>query len=414
MTDDMSAIMVGADERAGDRVWPFLTVAAAFAVTMMGTTLPTPLYRLYEHRLGFGSLLTTVVFATYAVGVIAALLVSGRWSDQVGRRPMLLAAVLLSALSAVAFLLAGGLPLLFVGRVLSGLSAGVVTAAATAAIIELAPRKHTGAAPLVATVANMGGLGCGPLVAGVLAQYAPRPLWTPFAVDLGLLAVVGVLVPLLPETVRTSKPVRLRPQTVRVPREMRGTFVPAAIAGFAGFATLGLFTAVSPSFMTQVLAQGSIALSGLVVFVLFAASTAGQISTVRVRSHRALPVGCVVLTGGMMSIAAAMLLGSLVLLLVGAVVTGVGQGMGFRAAVTMVSEQSEPRRRGEITSGLFVVLYIAISVPVVGIGVLAQTVGLRTAGVVFAAFVAVLALVAAVLVTRKPSPRTGSRDQRRA
>jgi MFS family permease len=107
----------------------------------------------------------------------------------------------------------------------------------------------------------------------------------------------------------------------------------------------------------------------------------------------------------MMLVAAAMLASSLLLLIVGAVVTGTGQGMGFQAAVTMVSKQSEPQRRAEITSALFVVLYVAISVPVVGVGVLAQAAGLRTAGVVFAAFVAVVALIAAVLVTREPAQR---------
>lgn len=380
--------------------WAFCAAAGALAVTMTGTTLPTPLYGLYEHRFGFGGLMATVVYATYAVGVIAALLLFGQWSDQVGRRPLLLAAILLSALSAVTFVVTDGLALLFAGRVLSGLSAGVVTGTATAAIIELAPPKHRRAAPLVATAANMGGLGCGPLLAGILAQYAPQPLRMPFTVDLVLLVAAGLLVLLLPETVRASGPLRLRPQPLRVPREARGAFVSAAIAGFAGFATLGLFTSVSPSFLAQILGVRSAALSGLVVFVLFAASTAGQLATARVRAGHALPVGCVVLILGMILITASLLFTSLVLLLVGAVVTGAGQGMGFRAAITTVSEQSPPRRRAEITSTLFVALYVGISVPVVGIGACAQMLGLRTAGVVFAACVALLALLAAVRVAR--------------
>ena len=67
--------------------WPAVTlIGAAFAITMLGTTLPTPLYPLYEKAFGFGELVTTVVFAAYAVGVTAALLVFGHWSDQLGRR----------------------------------------------------------------------------------------------------------------------------------------------------------------------------------------------------------------------------------------------------------------------------------------------------------------------------------------
>jgi MFS family permease len=126
----------------------------------------------------------------------------------------------------------------------------------------------------------------------------------------------------------------------------------------------------------------------------------GQLATGPVRAVRALPIGCAVLIVGMILIAVSLLRASFVLLIVGAVVTGVGQGMGFRAAIAAVSEQSPPQRRGEITSTLFVVLYIAISIPVVGVGACAQVLGLRTAGVIFAAFVALLALLAAIRVAR--------------
>src|SRR4051794_6499325 len=119
-------------------------LAFAFAVTMLGTTLPTPLYPAYEQRFGFGQLTVTVVFATYAVGVLVALLAFGRASDTLGRRPMLLGAIAVSALSAVTFLIVGSLyeggeVLLLVGRALSGLSAGMVTGTATAALADVAP-----------------------------------------------------------------------------------------------------------------------------------------------------------------------------------------------------------------------------------------------------------------------------------
>lgn len=157
--------------------WPGVAlIGAAFAITMLGTTLPTPLYPLYAKAFGFGELVTTVVFAAYAVGVTAALLLFGRWSDQLGRRPMLQAGLVLSGLSAIVFLLAGSLGWLFVGRVLSGLSAGIFTGTATATIVDLAPDGGKARASLVAAAVNMGGLGTGPLLAGILSQYAPLPL----------------------------------------------------------------------------------------------------------------------------------------------------------------------------------------------------------------------------------------------
>lgn len=180
---------------------------------MMGTTLPTPLYGLYREQIGFSELIVTVVFAVYAVGVIAALLIAGGFSDVLGRRPVLLAALGLAALSAVCFLSERGLPLLYTGRVLSGFSAGLLSGTGTAAVLELAPPDRRGRAGLAATAANMGGLGLGPLLSGLLAEYAPWPLKLPFVAHLALLAIAMVVVCLLPETVRRSVPrPSLRPQ----------------------------------------------------------------------------------------------------------------------------------------------------------------------------------------------------------
>src|SRR5579875_676570 len=133
--------------RSGGRLG-FAAAAFALAVAMLGTTLPTPLYGLYREQFGFSELMITVIFATYAAGVIAGLLLFGRLSDEIGRRPVLLGGLLLSAASAGAFLLADGLALLLVGRLLSGLSAGIFTGTATAAIVDLAPRERRGRATL--------------------------------------------------------------------------------------------------------------------------------------------------------------------------------------------------------------------------------------------------------------------------
>src|SRR5699024_5546297 len=108
------------------------------------------------------------IYATYAAGVLAALIVAGGWSDQIGRRRVLAGGLAFSAASAVAFLVGGGLVALLIGRVFSGISAGIFTGTATVAVVELAPEGRKGRATLIATAANMGGLGLGPLVAGLL------------------------------------------------------------------------------------------------------------------------------------------------------------------------------------------------------------------------------------------------------
>jgi predicted MFS family arabinose efflux permease len=343
----------------------------------------------------------TVIFATYAAGVIASLLLFGRLSDQVGRRRVLLAGLALSALSAVVFLIADGLALLIVGRVLSGLSAGIFTGTATATLVDLAGPQRRGRATLVATIANMGGLGCGPLLAGVLSQWAGSPLQLTFWADLVLLVPAAIGIWAMPEPVVERSRPRLRPQGLTVPADMRPTFVRAALAGFAGFAVLGLFTAVAPAFLGQELGVTSRAVVGLVVFAVFAASMAGQTVLELVPEAVAMPAGCLALIAGMGSLALGLAFSSLALLVLGGVIAGLGHGLAFRSGLTAVNARAPARQRAEVASSFFVVMYVAISLPVIGEGVLAEAAGLRPAGVIFAAAVAAVAMVVLVLLGRE-------------
>ncbi|HME49224.1 MFS transporter [Mycobacterium sp.] len=383
----------------------FPLLAYAFAAIMIGTTLPTPMYALYSAEMHFSVLTTTVVFATYAAGVLAALLVMGRWSDAVGRRPMLLVGAAFALASAVVFLVAHTVGLLLIGRGLSGLSAGVYTGAATAAVIEAATPAWRGRAVAVATIANIGGLGLGPLIAGLLVQYAPDPLQLSFIVHIALtvLAIAGVLI--APETSERSGAIGF--QRLSVPAEVRTVFITASTAAFAGFAVTGLFTAVAPSFIADVIGIGNHAVAGAIASSIFAASAAAQIVAGRMEAQRAVALGCAVLVVGMVIIAAALHISSLALLLAGAVVAGVGQGVSFSRGLAAVAERTPPDRRAEVSSTYFVVAYIAISVPVIGGGLAAEAWGLRTAGIAFALAVCALAAIclAAVLAEERRSAR---------
>ncbi len=370
--------------------------AYAFAVTMIGTTLPTPLYPIYEQRFGITNLLVTVIFATYAVGVIAALLVLGRSSDAVGRRPVLLAGLACAAGSSVVFALADGLAPLLAGRLLSGLSAGIFTGTATATLVDLAPAQARARGTLIATAMTVTGLGLGPPLAGLLAQVAPDPLRLPYAVHLALLAPAAAAIWAMREPVAvepSSNLRRLRVQRLHVPREVRPVFVRAGTASLAAFAVMGLFTAVAPSLLIELLHLKSHLLSGAVVFVLLGTSAAAQLALELIPARTALPLGCLLLVAGSGLIAGAIAASSLALLLAGAAIAGAGTGFCFRAGLTLVNTASPSERRAEVASSFFVVSYLAISVPIVGVGVAAEAVGLRPAGIAFAGLVGLLALV---------------------
>ncbi|WP_286275754.1 MFS transporter [Mycobacterium antarcticum] len=369
---------------------------------MLGTTLPTPIYALYAERMNFSVLTTTVVFSTYAVGVLAALLLFGRWSDAIGRRPVLLAGAGFALASAVVFLFADDVPLLLVGRVLSGLSAGIFTGTATAAIVEAAPADQRDRATSIATIANIGGLGSGPILAGVLVQYAPHPLQLSFVVHIVLVVLAVGAVLMAPET--SARTGRIGLQRLSVPAEVRPVFVTAATAAFAGFSVTGLFMAVVPAFVKSVIGIDNHAVAGLVASSIFIASAIAQLAGRRIPPRKAIAVGCGILVVGMATLAVALHVSSLALLVVAAVVAGIGQGISFSRGLAAVGELVPAERRAEVSSTYFVVAYVAISVPVVAEGFASQHLGLSTAGVSFAIATAVLAaicLVAIVLQERR-------------
>lgn len=379
-------------------------VAAAFLVVMLGATLPTPLYPLYEQRFGFGGFVSTVIFATYAGGVLAALLFLGPLSDHVGRRAMLIVGIMLAAASSAAFVVPDSVTALFAGRALSGLSAGIFTGTATAAIVDLAGPDRGARAGLLAAVVNIFGLGLGPVVAGLLAETAPYPLQLPYLVHLALLVPAAAAIWFMPEPVAVrSGPIRLRPQRLGVPVQVRSTFIRAATAGFASFAMLGLFAAVSPALLAKVLGLDNHLLSGAVFFSLLGTSAAGQVLSASLDERRSLLAGCVGLGIGIGLVGAAIVVASLALLVAGGVVAGLGQGLTFRAGVAAVSAGAPAGQRGEVVSTFFLVLYLAISFPVIGVGAAGQAFGLVPAGVTFSALIALLAAAAFVSLLRAGS-----------
>ncbi|SBV26345.1 Predicted arabinose efflux permease, MFS family [Micromonospora krabiensis] len=385
----------------------FWLLAYGFAVMMAFSAAPTPLYVLYQQRDGFGPFTVTLVFAAYAVGVVVSLFTVGHLSDQLGRRRLLLPALALNMLAGVVFLLPGipVVPELLVARFISGISIGVLTATATAYLTELHAAARPGAsrrrADLVGAAANIGGIGLGPLVAGLLAEYAPHPLATPFVVFEVLLTLGLVGAALLPETV-SRVPLRYRPQRVAVPAASRRTYLAACATGFVSFAVFGLFTSLAPGFLVGTLHQRSHAVAGLVAFAVFASGVAGQVLTLRSALGRQLRVGLALLAAGLVALVAGVWLPSLALFVVGGVLSGAGAGAVFKGSVATVFSVAPTGARGEALAGLFLGGYGGLAVPVLGLGLATQHLSPRSALIGFAAVLLALLVVAVRPLLAKP------------
>ncbi len=370
---------------------------------MIGTTLPTPLYPLYQQRFGLDSPAITIIFAIYAIAVVGGLLVFGHQSDRVGRRKTLLLGLLLSAISALLFFFATNLILIYAGRVLSGISAGIFTGCGTAAMVDYACDDQRRAVTLWAVVANVGGLGLGTLLSGVLAQWAPWPLQLCYAVDFVLVLAAVAAVWFSPETVENAHGhFTFAVQRLRVPHEIARIFWEASIAAICAFAVSGVFSAVAPSFLGKELHVHSPAISGVLVFALMWASAFGQAAVQRLPREHAFVWGCACLFAGMVLLAGAIVFHSLALLFGSAVVSGFGQGITIGFGLANINERIT-QRRGEVTSAYFTLLYCGLAFPVVGVGFLSVAMGLSNAGLLFAGVVALL--VAAVgIYSLRPQP----------
>jgi MFS family permease len=372
--------------------------AAAFTICMAGTTLSTPLYDIYSRRYGFQTVTITILFAVYAIGVVATLTVFGRLSDAVGRRPVLLAAVGISAAGSLILAFAPGLSLLLVGRVVSGLAAGLMSGTGTAAVIDLFPSERRGPGATVAVAANTGGLALGTLLAGILAEVAPKPLITPYLVQAGLAVLAGLWLLLAAGRLSTAAAPapggrRFRLGRLRIPAEIRAPFIRAVLAAGAGFAVLGVLTSVSSVFLATILHIDNHALAGGVVALAFAFMAVGQLAARRAEPQAALLAGC-----GGLCVAAAILLLSLTLhslaaLVIAAIVLGIAEGSCLNAGIASTVERVPPDLRGEVSSSYFAGLYIFLALPAIGVGVLSAHTGLVEAGVIFCAVVIALAAI---------------------
>jgi MFS family permease len=352
----------------------------------------------------FSAAVVTVIFAVYAAGVLAPLLLAGRSSDQAGRKPVLAAALGASALSTVVYILAANVGVLLAGRILSGLSAGLMTGTATAALTELITASADRRASLVATATNMGGLGLGPLIAGLFAQYAPHPTTLVFEVYLAVLAAGGLCLLFVPETVGPPRRPALRFAGFGIPGRGRGEFIAAGAAAFSAFSLLGLFSALAPTFLGSVMHEHSHVTAGAVVFLLFAAGTLTQLLAARFPSRPVVMTGLGLLLAGLALIVAALAAASMALFLAGTAVAGVAVGAVFLGSLATANRLAPPGRRGQAISAYFVACYCGLTIPVVGVGVAAGFIGDFRAVLALSILLAALCIFALASIVKAFTP----------
>lgn len=336
-----------------------------------GAYLPSPLYPAYQGAFGASDLAMTLIYATFALVSAPALLVLGPASDAFGQRPLLRLGLVASAAGSVCFALAGGTGWLVLGRAAQGVALGAATSAATA-LVDAASKPLRG--PALASTAFLGGTAAGPIVCGLLAEHAPAPRCTPFALHLVAIAVGWCLVsevpaPAVPRT-------RWRPTRPRIPAGMRVLFTAAALTGFLAWLVAGLFLSVIPALLSRS-GQAGPAVTGAVLGAVLICSMLTQPLVLPLGPRRAelLGLAALLISAVLLALTAA---SSTTLTLAAAILAGSGHGLAYGGAATAV--QAAPRgQRGAVTGALYLAFYLGSGLPAVCIGLIAINAPLQTA-----------------------------------
>jgi len=380
----------------------FVLQASIILFFLASSAAPTPLYAVYQAAWGFSPVTVTMVFGIYALAVLVTLLVVGSLSDHVGRRPVLLAATALQAVTMIVFATADGVGALIIARILQGVATGAAAAAVGASLLDLDRTRGT----LANAVMPMLGTATGSLLGGLLVQYLPAPTRLVYVVFGIIFAVQALAVTRMPETV-TPRPgalASLRPQ-FRLPPALRPSLLVAAPVLLAAWALAGFYGSLGPAMVRRLADSSSLALGGVALFVL-AASGALTVLVLHHRSARTmLTVGTAALVVGVAITLLATTTASLAMFFVGAVIAGGGFGAGFQGAIRSVLPLAPPDQRAGVLSILYVIAYLSMGVPAVLAGLRAvHGGGILTTGREYGIAVMTLAAIALVsLLVRRPA-----------
>ena len=407
---DREVLALGSASRTISGRTAYVVMAAVIGLALFASGTPSPLYGLYRELWGFSPLALTLVYATYAIGVLTALILAGPVSDQVGRRPVLLSALGGVMAASLIFIAAQSLAWLFVARALQGLATGLALGAASAALLDLHPRRDPHAVGLHNGVASTGGLGLGVLVSALIVELLPAPRVFPYVAALILFAAVFLGVLRMPEPVRNPTRLRIAPQRPEVPAEVRPQFLLAALGVLSSWSIAGIFLSLGPQLSASLFHSTDHLVDGTSVYALALPAAVTQMVFRQVRPWIGAALGSLALAAGMLTIVAATATSSAALYLVGSIIGGGGFGVAFLGALRVLAGAIPAAHRAAVMSAFYIVAYLSLSIPAVLAGVIDAPLGLQTTFEIFGSASAVLAFGVAIQAWRtRPRPRPVSK-----
>lgn len=371
-----------------------------FKIVALGTialcsSAPTPLYRIYQEHWGLSPVMVTMVFSAYALSLLVALLIAGGLSDFVGRRPVMFAAIMLNAVALVFFIEADSVAALVVARTIQGLATGVGFGTIGAAMLD----THRAHGSLMNSLTPVTCTGIGALVSGLLVAYAPLPTQMVFILLLVVVLLQAVLVWWVPETVapRPGAWASLRPSFI-VPPEARQALLLVSPGNIAIWALGGFYLSLMPSLLRIMTGSASPLLGGIAVAALTFSGALSMLmarmwagTAILIRSMASLIVGVAITLAGVYAT-------SVATVMTGTVIAGLGFGSGFFGCLRTVVPLAPPHQRAGLLSVIFIISYLALSVPTVVAGLYVPTLGLPVTLYIYGAAVLVLSAISLIAI----------------
>jgi MFS family permease len=359
------------------RVWWIWSALVLFAI---GTSLITPLIPLYKDELGFNDTTVTLFLVCYVVALVPSMLTLGQLSDRVGRKGVLIFALVVLAIAQVYLATQPPLGGLLIARALQGLATGAFFGTCTAFLVDAAPIGRRESVATLSSISVRGGLGLGPGIGGVFAEYFPVPLRTPFLFHLGAIALAIGIIAAQPETVRhrSRRPLSLR---LEVPPEDRQVFWRVLVPSGMLFSLFdGVSLSLIPVFEVRELGVTNYALVGAAGFLVLVSGAVSQIVFRSLPPRPAiawgLAVACLSFTGVVIGAPT----GSAAVLLISVTLTGAACGLVFKGGVDLCTRIAPAADRGKLISSYYVACYLGgFSLPLLAIGVLSDLTGLTAA-----------------------------------
>lgn len=393
------------------RILAMLAALLAIFTAIFSSNLPTPLYAVWQQQMGFSATALTAVFAVYVFGVVSMLLTLGTLSDKIGRRQLLVPGILFITAGVVVFYLAKDIYWLGTARILTGIGTGIVTGAASAAVIELDPDNNwTRAATLSALFFTMGAF-AGPTLSSLALAFGGGADSWPFLVTLVLcvLTIILLLTAPWPKGIgRRQKGFQFRdwrPTPVKVPRALLGAFMFSAAGICLAWSTGSLYASLGPSLARDLVGVSDRAMAGL-----FAAAwqlTAGisQFACQKQPLDRLILVGPPLLTAGLLCLALAVVTSSPVIFTLATLATAMGAGATGVVALASISQVAPPEERGGIISAFYLMAYLTMATVVLGVGFVSDLIGFGNTVIGFTILISIAAasLLLVAIKTRRTS-----------